>query len=141
MSNHSRFSKSSTTRLNGATRSLTSFINPEPYMEIGLKQDAPLLQSYNTSQQSLACDFKGSDRWTDGSHPVDLYQVGSYGPCLSALRSRLLCPIEGVFNSKGAVKMGAVKSFQGGNHVNKKVPACAVTTADRKLPPPPDLAH
>ena len=31
--------------------------------------------------------------------------------------------MEGVFTSKGAVKMGAVKSFQGGNHVNKKVPA------------------
>ena len=25
--------------------------------------------------------------------------------------------------SKSAVKMGAVKSFQGGNHINKKVPA------------------
>ena len=25
--------------------------------------------------------------------------------------------------SKGAVKMGAVKSFQGGNHIDKKVPA------------------
>ena len=28
-----------------------------------------------------------------------------------------------VFNRKGAVKMSAVKSFQGGNHINKKVPA------------------
>ena len=97
----------------------------EPYVEIELKQDAPLLQSYNTSQQSLAFDVKGSERWTDGSRPVDLYQVGSYGSCLSASRSRLICPMEGVSNSKGtgAVKMGAVKSFQGGNHINKKVPA------------------
>ena len=31
--------------------------------------------------------------------------------------------LEGEFMSKGAVKMGAVKSFQGGNHINKKVPA------------------
>ena len=31
--------------------------------------------------------------------------------------------MEGAFTSKGAVKMGAVKSFQGGNHINKKVPA------------------
>ena len=31
--------------------------------------------------------------------------------------------MEGVFTSKGAVKMGAVKSLQGGNHINKKVPA------------------
>ena len=41
--------------------------NPEPYLEIGLKQDVPLLQSYNTSQHQLACDVKGSERWTDGS--------------------------------------------------------------------------
>ena len=116
--------------------------NPEPYVEIGLKQDAPLFQSYNTSQQQLACDVKASERWTNGDRPVDPYQVGSYGSCLSALRSRLICPMEGVFNSKGAVKMGAVKSFQGGNHINKKVPAnCALTIAHRKLPPPPDLAH
>ena len=31
--------------------------------------------------------------------------------------------MEGDFVSKGAVKMGAVKSFQGRNHINKKVPA------------------
>ena len=35
--------------------------------------------------------------------------------------STLCVPMEGVFNSKGAIKMSAVKSFQGGNH-NKKVP-------------------
>ena len=71
----------------------------------------------------LAFDVKGSDRWTSGDRPVDLYQVGSYDSCFSALRSRLVCAMEGVFTSKGAVKMGAVKSFQGGNHINKKVPA------------------
>ena len=96
--------------------------NPEPYVEICLKQDVPLLQSYSPSQQSLAFDVKGSDRWTSGERPVDLYQVGSYGSCLSAVRSRLVCAMEGVFNSKGAIKMGAVKSFQGGNHISKKVP-------------------
>ena len=31
--------------------------------------------------------------------------------------------MEGDFVSRGAVKMGAVKSFQGGSHINKKVPA------------------
>ena len=87
-----------------------------------LKQDAPLLQSCNTSQTQLAFDVKGSERWTSGDRPVDLCQVGSYGSCLSALRSRLICSMEGVFTSKGAVEMGAVKSFQGGNHINKKVP-------------------
>ena len=86
----------------------------QPYVEIRLKQDAPLLQSYNTSQTQLAFDVKGSERWTHGDRPVDLYQVGSYGSCLSALRSKLIWAMEGVFTSKGAVKMGAVKSFQGG---------------------------
>ena len=84
--------------------------NPEPYIEIRLKQDAPL-QSYNTSQTQLACDVKDSERWTAGDRPVDLYQVGSYGSCLSALRSRFVCAMEGDFVSKGAVKMGAAKSF------------------------------
>ena len=101
-------------------KKLDQLHNPEPYLEIGLKQDVPLLQSCNASQQQLACDVKGSERWTDGFTPVDLYQVGSYGSCLSAVRSRLLRPMERVFNSKGAVKMSAVKSFQGGNHINKK---------------------
>ena len=96
--------------------------NPEPYIEIRLKQDVPLLQPYSTSQQSIAYDVKGSERYTAGDGPVDLYQVGSYGSCLSALRSRLVCAMEGEFMSKGAVKMGAVKSFQGGSHIKNKVP-------------------
>ena len=82
-----------------------------------------MLQPYNTSQNPIASE--GSDRYTAGDRPVTLYQVGSYGSCLSALRSRLVCAMEGEFVrfvSKGAVKMGAVKSFQGGNHINKKVP-------------------
>ena len=82
-----------------------------------------MLLAYDTSQTPLAYDVKGSERWTYGDRPVDLYQVGSYGSCLSGLRSRLLCALEGEFVSKGAVKMGAVKSFQGGNHINKKAPA------------------
>ena len=80
--------------------------------------------SLTTSQTQLAFDVKGSERCNEsGDRPVDLYQVGSYGSRLSALRSRLTCSMEGVFTNKGAVKMGAVKSFQGGNHINKKVPA------------------
>ena len=72
-------------------------------------------------------------RWTQGERPVYLYQVGTYGSCLSALRSRLTCAMEGMFTSKGAVKMGAVKSFQGGNHINKKVPV-TVQFAQSPLP-------
>ena len=96
--------------------------NSEPYIEIRLKQDVPLLQPHSTSQASIACDVKGSERYTSGDRPVDFYQVGSYGSCLSTLRSRPDCAMEGEFMSKGAVKMGAVKSFQGGSHINKKMP-------------------
>ena len=39
-------------------KKLDQLHNPEPYIEIRLKQDAPLLQSYATSQTSLACDVK-----------------------------------------------------------------------------------
>ena len=35
-------------------KKLDQLHSPEPYIEIRLKQDAPLLQSYNTSQTSLA---------------------------------------------------------------------------------------
>ena len=96
--------------------------NPEPYIEIRLKQDVPLLQPYSTSPQSIAYDMKGSECYAAGDRPVDLSQVGSYGSCLSTLRSRLVCAMEGEFMGRGAVKMGAVKSFQGGSHINKKVP-------------------
>ena len=116
--------------------------NPEPYIEIRLKQDAPLLQSYNASQIQLACDVKGSERWTSGDRPVDLYQAGSYSSCLSVLRSRLACAMEGDFVSKGAVKVGAVKSFQAGNHINKKVPAMFAQSAlPLESSPHPDLAN
>ena len=71
--------------------------NPEPYLEIRLKQDVPLLQPHSTSQQAIAYDVKGSEKFTQGDRTVDLYQVGSYGSCLSALRSRLVCAMEGKF--------------------------------------------
>ena len=96
--------------------------NPEPYIEIRLKQDVPFLQPHSTSQSVIAFDVKGSEKLTQGDCPVSLCQVGSFGSCLSALRSRRACAMEGEFNTKGAVKMGAVKSFQGGSHINRQVP-------------------
>ena len=98
--------------------------NAEPYLEIRLKQAVPLLQPHSPSQQANAYDVKGSEKLTQKDRPVDLYQVqlGSYGSCLSALRSRLVYAMEGQFSSKGAVKMGAVKLFKTGSLFNKKVP-------------------
>ena len=81
-------------------KNLDQHHNPEPYIEIRLKQGAPLLQPHSTSQASIASDVKGSDGYSSGDRPVDL-QVGSYGSCLSVLRSRLVCAMEGEFVSKG----------------------------------------
>ena len=95
--------------------------NPETYLEIQLKNDNLLTHPHTRSQQSIACDVKSSNQFTDGSSPVSLYQVGSYGSCLSALRSKMICTMEGNFQGKGAPRMGELKHFQTGSHVNQQV--------------------
>ena len=107
-------------------KKLDQLHNPEPYVEICLKQDALLLQSYNTSQTQLAFDVKGQNV----GHQV-IVQLSCISLAHMAHVSARCVPdlfvliqvIQGVFTSKGAIKMGAVKSFQGGNHISKKVPA------------------
>ena len=94
-------------------KKLDKLHNPEPYVEICLKQDAPLLQSYNTSQSALAFDVRGSERWTHGERPVDLYQVGSYGSCLSALRSRLTCAMGRSLHQQRCSQDGCSEVFPG----------------------------
>ena len=64
--------------------------NPKPCLEIELKGDNLLMRPQTKSQASIAC-VKGSNRYTDGSVPASLCQVGSYGSCLSALRSKMIC--------------------------------------------------
>ena len=86
--------------------------NPEPYLEIQLENEN--LHPHTKSQQSIANDVKGSNQFTDGSCPVSLYQVGSYGSCLSALRPKMSCAMEGNFQSKGAPRTGEIKHFQAG---------------------------
>ena len=61
--------------------------NPEPYIEIRLKQDVPLFQPVNTSQKPPVADVKGSERYTAGDRPVDLYQRGPYESCLSVFQA------------------------------------------------------
>ena len=62
-----------------------------------------------------------SNHFTDGSSPVSLYQVGSHGSRLSALRSKMSCAMEGNFSSKGAPRMGEIKHFQARTHVKQQV--------------------
>ena len=87
------------TRLSGSLHPCDPQQNPEPHMEIRLKGDMPLMALHSTSQNSIACDVKESNQLTYSDSPVSLYQVGSYGSCLSALRSRMICAIEGDFSS------------------------------------------
>ena len=102
---------------------MNSSHNPEPYLEIELKGDNLLMHTWTHSQASIACDVKDSKRYTDGTFLAALYQFGSFGSCLSALRSKMIWAMEGNFTSKGAPRMGEVKHFQPGTHVNSEVPA------------------
>ena len=81
--------------------------NQEPYIEIQLQSETLLMNPQSGSQASNACNVKGSSRYTDGQFPASLCQVGSYGSCLSALRSKMNFAMEGSFTSKelqGGVK-------------------------------------
>ena len=98
--------------------------SPE-HLEVRLKGDMPLMAPQSISQNFIAYDVQGSSH---GDHPVSLYQVGSYGSCLSAIRSRLICAMERDFSSRGAPKICAVKSFQEGTHVNQRVPETFVNS-------------
>ena len=95
--------------------------NPETYLEIQLTGDNLLVHPHTRSQASIAHDVKGSKSYADGTVPASLYQVGSYGSRLSALRSKMICAMEGNFTSKGAPRMGEVKHFRPGTHINEQV--------------------
>ena len=56
----------------------------------------------------------------DMSHVM--YQAVSYGSCLSALRSKMICVMGGNLMSKGSPRMCEVKSFQPGAYANQQVP-------------------
>ena len=64
-------------------------IYPKPFQH--------LVQQY----EGLESGPRGSGQYTDGTFPAYLYQAGSYGPCLSALRSKMICSVEGNFMGKG----------------------------------------
>ena len=83
---------------------------------------------HSTSQQAIAYDVKGSENFTQGERSKGPLASGELQPLLlSTLRSRLVCAMEGDFSSKGAIKMGALKSFQTCSHINKKLPDAGLT--------------
>ena len=46
---------------------------PQAYLEIQLNGDNLLMHPQTRSQASIACDVKGSNRYTDGTTPASLY--------------------------------------------------------------------
>ena len=63
-----------------------------------------------------------SNLLTDGDRPVDLYQVGTFGSCLTSLRYRLIWPTQGNFIAKGAPRYHQASLFHGGTHFNVVYP-------------------
>ena len=80
------------------------------------------MHPHSRSFGMIALDVRGSQAYTDGSRPASLYQVSSYGSALPALQSKMIVAMDGNFISKGAPRMGNVKHFQSGTHVNQQVP-------------------
>ena len=97
-------------------------LNPEPYLEIHLKGDNLLMHAHSKSQPPIATDVSSSSQYTDGLSPASLYQPSSYGSCLSASRSKMICSMEGHIMCMEPPRMGEVQSFQQGAHINQQVP-------------------
>ena len=88
--------------------------NPEPYLEIELMGDNLLMHPQTRSQAATACDVKGRATATP---------MGSSSLIVpSRIRGKMICVMEGNFMSKGAPRMGEVKHFQPGTHINQQVP-------------------
>ena len=86
MSNHSRFLKSDVRRLGGLVRRPLSRL--QRHVEIQLKGNASFFQPMLTDWRSTPSDVRPARMCTDGDKPVDLYQRGTFGSCLSAIRAR-----------------------------------------------------
>ena len=82
-----------------------SLHNPEPYIEFQFQADNLLMHPHPRSQGMIVSDVRGGKAYTNGYGPASLYQVGSYGSRLSALRSKMIVAMEGNFTSKGAPRM------------------------------------
>ena len=75
----------------------------EPSVEIQPKGDNLLMHPHTRSQAPIACNVnKDSGQYADGSSPASLYQAGSYGSYLSAIRSKMICAME--LREKGSSK-------------------------------------
>ena len=97
-------------------------VNTEDWVEICLQDEASLFNPLAASSAPTASPVKGTEQRTDGLIGVDLYQVGSYGSALSCLRSKSICAMEGLCQSKAAPNLKDAKALQGAGHVNRTRP-------------------
>ena len=94
----------------------------EPHLEIRRKKDTPFFQPFQLDCKPRPSDVQLAERWIDGESPVDLYQVGTFGACLSSLRSRTIWPTLGNFIAKGAPRYWQASFFNGGTHLSVTYP-------------------
>ena len=116
--------------------------NPEPYLELQFQAENLLMHPHTCAQGMIASDVRGSNAYMDACGPASLYQVGSYGSRLSALRSKVIVAMEGNFTSKDAPRMGEVKNS--GVHINQQVPERLsewITIAHQDFLAHPHMAH
>ena len=96
--------------------------HPRAYFEISLDNESLLMAPINTTSDCVPKDIKGSQAYTEPGQPALLWQSGSYGSALSALRTKLLAPMEGNFTTKAAPRLQSVVQYQMGTHVNRMTP-------------------
>ena len=85
----------------------------EPHVEIRRKDDTLFFPPIQTNWRSIPSDLRPARICTDGDKPVDLYQRGTFGSCLSSIRTRALWPTQGNFIAKGAPRYYQSRLFNG----------------------------
>ena len=75
----------------------------QPYVEIQRKGNDSFFQPMLTNWRSIPSDVRPARICMDGDRPVDLYQRGTFGFCLSAIRARALWPTQGIIVSPKAL--------------------------------------
>ena len=90
----------------------------KPHVEIRRKNDTPFFQPKpnEPNWRSIPGDVRPTRLWTDGDRPVDLYQRGTFGSCLSCMRARAVWPTQGHFIATGAPRYYQASLFHGGTH-------------------------
>ena len=91
------------------------------WVEMCLQNEAPMFNLFSTSSAPTASALKRTEQYTNGTTGVGPCQ-GSYGSALSCLRSKFICSMEGLCQSKATSNVKDVKASQGAGRVNRTRP-------------------